>query len=156
MSNETVWMTPEGLEKLRGELRELKAVKRPEIIRAIATARDHGDLSENAEYDAAKEAQGMLEKRIAELESTLASARIMERPGDDKARIGCVLQLRDVRRGAELVYHLVSEAEADFKAGKISVTSPVGKGLLGATEGETVEISVPAGTLAYEILSITF
>lgn len=156
MRKDTVWLTPEGMEKLRAELDEMKKVKRPEIVQAIAEARAHGDLSENAEYDAAKEAQGLLEKRIHELEETLARAQIMEKPGDDKARIGCQLLLRDTKRNAELQYHLVSEAEADFKAGKISVTSPVGRGLLGVGEGEIVEITVPAGTLTYEVLSITY
>ena len=156
MADDIIWLTPEGHEKLTAEMREMKTVQRPAAIRAIAAAREHGDLSENAEYDAAKEAQGMLEKRLAELETTLSQARIMEKPGDDKARIGCTLTLRDLKRDTELTYHLVSEAEADFKAGKISTSSPVGRGLLGADVGETVEISVPAGVLQYEVLGITY
>ncbi len=155
MGDEPVWLTPEGREKLIADLHKLRSVKRPEIVRAIAEARAHGDLSENAEYDAAKEAQGFLEKRIAGLETTLAQARIMEKPADDKARVGCTLTLRDLTRDKELVYHLVSEAEADFKHGKISTSSPVGRGLLGAAVGEKVEITVPAGTLHYEVLGIT-
>lgn len=156
VADDTVWLTRDGFDKLMAELAEMKTVRRPECIRAIAEARAHGDLSENAEYDAAKEAQGHLERRIAEREAILSNARLLEKPADDKARVGCVLTLRDVKRGADLQYHLVSEAEADFKAGKISITSPVGRGLLGSGEGDVVEITVPAGTLTYEILSISF
>jgi len=151
------YITREGYEKLRKELERLKKVKRRELSKEIGKARAHGDISENAEYDAAKEAQGLNEKRIAELEEKLANARILddEKIPKDEALLGATVKIKDVSSSEEMEYTLVSEMEADFASGKISVTSPVGKGLLGYKKGETVEITVPAGTLKYKILSIS-
>jgi transcription elongation factor GreA len=152
------WLTQEGHDKARAELDELKTVKRPEVARMLETARAHGDLSENAEYDAARNHQGMLEARIARLESKLARARIFEpgAAGDGKAYLGCTVKLKDLARGDEFEYHLVGSDEGDAIAGKISIASPVGKALLGLKVGEVAEIEVPAGTLKYEVLSVTF
>jgi len=152
------WLTQEGYDKLRAELDELKNVKRPEMSRMLETARAHGDISENAEYDAAKHQQGMLEGRIALLEQKLARGRIFEPggAGDGKAYLGCCVKLKDLKFGDELEYHLVGADEGDATEGKISVASPVGKALLGLKEGDVAEIQVPAGTLKYEVLSVTF
>ncbi|OGW74865.1 MAG: transcription elongation factor GreA [Omnitrophica bacterium RBG_13_46_9] len=151
------YLTPEGYEKLREELKYLKTVRRRELSSDIGKARAHGDLSENAEYDAAKEAQGMNEKRIAELEEKLANAQILddENIPKNEALIGATVKLKDLDSGEELEYTLVSELEADYSQGKISVTSPVGKGLLGHKVKETVEIQAPAGILKYQILKIS-
>lgn len=152
-----VYLTRQGYEKLREELESLKTVRRRELSKEIEKARAHGDLSENAEYDAAKEAQALNEKRIAELEDKLARARILddENIPKDEVLIGATVKLKDLDSKDVLEYTLVSEVEADFSQGKISVTSPVGKGLLGHKENETVEIKIPAGILRYKILKIS-
>lgn len=151
-----VYLTREGYEKLRKELEHLKTVRRRELSKEISKARAHGDISENAEYDAAKEAQAFNEKRIAELENKLGRARIIddENISKDEVCIGATVKLKDLDSGEALQYTLVSEVEADYSRGKISTTSPVGKGLLGHKENETVEISIPAGMLRYKILKI--
>jgi len=151
------YLTRAGHEKLVQELKYLKQVKRPEIARQIAEARAHGDLSENAEYEAAKEAQAHLEKRIQQLEAKLASVRIIEEENipNDKVYIGSTVYLQDLNTGRELYYTLVAEDEADYAQRRISTTAPVGRGLLGRKEGEEVTIQVPSGTLRYRILRIT-
>lgn len=150
------YLTPEGYEKLRRELEQLKTVKRKQLSKAIGEARAHGDISENAEYEAAKEAQGLNEKRIAELEHKLAASRIIDEDvmSKDEILIGATVTLKDADSGEELVYTLVAEEEADYAQGKISVTSPVGSGLLNHKQGETVEIKVPAGVLRYKVVKI--
>ena len=152
-----IHLTPEGYEKLRKELKFLKTVRRRELSKAIGEARDHGDISENAEYDAAKEAQGMNEKKIAQLEGKLSNAQILDdtHMAKDEALIGATVKLKDLNSKEVLQYTLVSELEADFSEGKISVTSPIGKGLLGHKVNKTVEIKVPAGILKYKILKIS-
>ena len=157
MTKGNVYLTPEGYEKLRKGLMFLKTVRRREFSKAIGKAREHGDISENADYDAAKEAQGLNEKKIAELEEKLSNAQILDDTNMPKneALIGATIKLKDLNSGEELQYILLSELEADFSQGKISVTSPVGKGLLGHKKNETVEIKVPAGILRYKILKIS-
>lgn len=152
----TVRLTREGYEKLKQELQHLKTVKRPEVIKALAEARAHGDLRENAEYDSAKAAQHNLEKRIGELESQLVDVAIIDSDqiDKDKAYLGATVFLRDVAQGKELKYMLVSKEEADFKAGKISSDSPVGHQLLGKKVGDVVEVVIPAGRTTYKILKI--
>jgi transcription elongation factor GreA len=151
------YYTEEGLKKLKDELNHLRDVERPKASQAIADARDKGDLSENAEYDAAKEAQGLLEMKIAKLEELLANARLIDESQLDTSKVLVLstVKLRNQQNGMELTYTLVAESEADLKAGKISVTSPIGKGLLGKKVGETAEIRVPNGTLKFDILEIT-
>jgi len=151
------YLTKEGYEKLQKELEYLKTTKRRELSRAIGEARAHGDISENAEYDAAKEAQGLNEKRVSELENTLATAQILDNDAisSDEVLIGATVRLKDVKSGEEIVYTLVSEDEADYAQGKISISSPVGSGLLNHKVGETAEIKVPAGILKYTVLSIS-
>jgi transcription elongation factor GreA len=157
MAKGPTYLTPDGYEKLRKELEHLKTTKRRELSKAIGAARAHGDISENAEYDAAKEAQGLNEKKIAELETILASARILdeEQMSADEVLIGATVTLKDAKSGEEIVYTLVSEDEADYAEGKISVTSPVGSALLNHKEKDTVEIKVPAGVLKYKVVKIT-
>lgn len=151
-----VYLTKEGHRKLTEELDFLKTVKRRDLSKAIGEARSHGDISENAEYDAAKEAQGLNEKRIAELEEKLSCARILdENIPHDEVLIGATVKLKDLDSGEELEYTLVSELEADYSQGKISVSSPVGKGLLNRKEGEIAEIKAPVGALRYKILKIS-
>ena len=152
-----VYLSREGYERLREELEMLKTVRRREISRAIGEARAHGDLSENAEYDAAKDAQGYNEKHISELENTLSHARILEDENipSDEVLIGATVRLHDLDSGEEFDYTFVAEEEADFGQNKISITSPVGSGLLGHKENETVEIKVPAGVLRYKVLKIS-
>ncbi len=154
---EDVFLTQKGYEQLREELEFLKTTKRREISQAIAKARAMGDLSENAEYDAAKEAQGHLEKRIAELEDKLSRARIIENENipTDKVYIGACVKLRDEDTEEESAYTLVSPAEADYTQNKLSIESPIGRALLGRKAGETVEIQVPAGILKYKIIEIS-
>ena len=154
---EEIYLTKEGYQKLREELEFLKTVRRRELSKAIGEARAHGDLSENAEYDAAKEAQAMNEKRVAELEEKLSRGRILDHAAipKDQVLIGAKVKLKDIASGEELQYTLVSGVEADFAQNKISVSSPVGKALLGHKVNETVEIRVPAGTLKYKILNIS-
>ena len=151
------YYTEEGLKKLRAELNKLKDVERPKASQAIAEARDKGDLSENAEYDAAKEAQGMLEMQIAKLENTLANARIINESELDTSKVLVLsnVEVKNKANGAKMKYKLVAQSEADLKKGKISVDSPIGKGLLGKKVGEVAEIAVPNGTRELEILSIT-
>lgn len=151
------YYTPEGFKKLKEELDFLKSVERPRVSAQIAEARDKGDLSENAEYDAAKEAQGLLEMKISKLEDLLANARIMDSSQMDTSKVFVLstVRIRNQKNGQELKYTLVAEQEADLKLGKISVSSPIGKGLLGKTVGEVAEITVPNGTLALEVLEIT-
>ena len=151
------FLTKKGYEKLIEELEYLKTTKRRQLAKAIGEARAHGDISENAEYDAAKDAQGMNEKRIAELQEKLAGARILEDQGiqSDEVLIGATVRLKDLDTDEEVEYTLVAGVEADYAQNKISVSSPVGEGLLNHKEGEEVEIKVPAGTLHYKILKIT-
>ena len=151
------YYTAEGLKKLRDELNQLKDVERPRASQAIAEARDKGDLSENAEYDAAKEAQGLLEMKIAKLEELVANARIIDESQLDvsKVLVLSTVKLKNLANKMEITYTLVAESEADLKAGKISVSSPIGKGLLGKSVGEIAEIKVPNGTLKIEILEIS-
>jgi transcription elongation factor GreA len=151
------YYTEEGLKKLRQELNQLKDIERPKASQAIAEARDKGDLSENAEYDAAKEAQGMLEMQIAKLENTLANARIINESELDisKVLVLSTVEVKNKSNGAKMKYTLVAQSEADLKTGKISVDSPIGKGLLGKEVGDTTAISVPSGTIELEIVSIS-
>jgi len=156
MSNISYY-TPEGLKKLREELSQLKDVERLKASRAIAEARDKGDLSENAEYDAAKEAQGMLEMRISKLEEALAGARLIDESQLDltKALALSKVKIKNKSNGMEMTYTLVADGEADLTLGKISVNSPIGKGLLGKSVGEIAEIKVPNGIIKFEILNIS-
>jgi transcription elongation factor GreA len=150
------YYTAEGFQKLKQELEHLKSVERPSISRQIADARDKGDLSENAEYDAAKEAQGLLEMKISKMEDTLANARILDDSMMDTSKVlVSTVRLKNHANGSEMKFTLVAESEADFKTGKISVTSPIGKGLLGKKVGEEVEIAVPKGSMKLEVLEIT-
>lgn len=151
------YYTAEGLKKLREELNHLKDVERPKASQAIADARDKGDLSENAEYDAAKEAQGLLEMKISKMEETLSNARLIDESQLDTSKVLVLstVKLKNQNNGMEMKYTLVAESEANLKAGKISVNSPIGKGLLGKKVGDTAEINVPNGTLKFDILEIT-
>jgi len=152
-----IYLTPNGFEKIKKELEHLKTKKRREISKEIGKARAHGDISENAEYDAAKDAQGLNEKRISEFEEKLSQAQIIDESqmSADEVLIGATVKMVDLKTDDEEVYTLTSEAEADFANGKISVTSPVGKALLGHKIGDTIKINVPAGTLKYKITEIT-
>lgn len=156
MSNVSYY-TAEGLKKLKEELNYLRDVERPKASQAIAEARDKGDLSENAEYDAAKEAQGLLEMKISKMEATLANARLIDESQLDTSKVLVLstVRLKNQSNGMEMKYKLVAESEADLKSGKISVNSPIGKGLLGKSVGEVAEISVPNGTMKFDILEIT-
>ncbi|MBL1231226.1 MAG: transcription elongation factor GreA [Vicingaceae bacterium] len=151
------YYTKEGLEKLNQELHQLKSIERPKISAQIAEARDKGDLSENAEYDAAKEAQGLLELKITKLENIIANARIVDESQLDtsKALILSKVKIKNVANGVLMEYTLVSEKEADLKAKKISVNSPIGEGLLGKKVGDIVDINVPTGTVKFEIVEIS-
>jgi transcription elongation factor GreA len=151
------YYTPEGLKKLRAELSQLKDVERVKASRAIAEARDKGDLSENAEYDAAKEAQGMLEMRISKLEDALAGARLIDESQMDtsKALALSIVKIKNQTNGMEMTYTLVADGEADLASGKISVNSPIGKGLLGKSVGDVAEVIVPNGVIKFEILEIS-
>lgn len=155
--SDTVYLTRERLVELEHELRELKTNGRKTMAQKIADARSHGDLSENAEYDAAKEEQQHLELKISKLELTLSRAKIIEAKDlpNDKIYILSRVTVKDVKTGETCEYLLVSPEESNFEANKISVTSPIGKSLLGKTKGETVEIKVPAGLLTYKVLDIT-
>ena len=156
MSNLSYY-TEEGLKKLRQELNTLKDIERPKISNAIAEARDKGDLSENAEYDAAKEAQGMLEMKISKLEETLAGARLIDESQLDtsKALVLSKVKIKNMSNNMEMDYMIVAESEADLASGKISVNSPIGKGLLGKSVGDIAEIDVPSGKLKFKILKIS-
>ena len=151
------YYTAEGLKKLRDELDQLKSIERPKASQAIAEARDKGDLSETAEYDAAKEAQGMLEMRIAKLEDIHSNARLIDETHLDVSKVLVLsnVKIKNQANGMEMKYTLVAESEADLKTGKISVTSPIGRGLLGKKVGELAEITVPNGVLKFEILEVS-
>jgi transcription elongation factor GreA len=151
------YYTAEGLKKLRDELDHMKGVMRPKASQDIADARDKGDLSENAEYDAAKEAQGMLEMRIAKLEEIYSNARLIDESQLDLSKVLVLsnVKIKNQNNGMEMKYTLVAESEADLKSGKISVSSPIGKGLLGKSVGEIAEINVPNGVLKFEILEVS-
>ncbi len=150
-------MTLRGAEALRAELKRLKSTDRPNIIKAIAEARGHGDLSENAEYHAAREQQGFIEGRIKEIEHKLAHAEVIEPgklPNTGKVVFGALVELEDQEGGARLAYQVVGEDEADIRAGRISITSPIARALVGKSVGEVVEVSAPGGTRCYEILTV--
>lgn len=151
-----IFLTADGLAKLEAELRELKVVKRKEIVTAIQEARAQGDLSENAEYDAAKEAQAYNEKRISELEDMLTRARVIDESNvpKDKVCIGKWVKLQNMKLNKEVKYQLVAPEEADYNAGKLSVTSPIGKALVGAGVGDVVEVIAPAGAVKYKLLEM--
>lgn len=157
MASETIYLTQAGYDKLKEEIAHLRAVERPAISAKIAEARDKGDLSENAEYDAAREAQGMLEMRIQKMEATLSAARIIDesRLDTSKVQILSKVTLLNHNTGKEVVYTLVSENEANFKEGKLSVGTPIAKALIGKKKGEKVDVTVPAGNIRFEILDIS-
>ena len=152
------YMTKAGYDKLVAEINELETIQRPEISRQIAEARDKGDLSENAEYDAAKEAQGLLEAKISQLKATLANTRIIDesRLGTEAVQILNKVRIRNTKTKAELVYTLVADSEANLKEKKISVNTPIAKGLMGRKVGDVVEVQTPGGLLSLEILEISF
>ncbi|POY34750.1 transcription elongation factor GreA [Solitalea longa] len=154
---EITYLTPEGLEKLKQELTYLKTQGRAEISRQIAEARDKGDLSENAEYDAAKEAQGLHELKIAKLEEVLSNSRIIDESKLDTSKVLVLskVKIKNMKNGTVMNYQLVAEKEADLKTGKISVQSPIAKGLLGKSVGEIADVTVPNGTMQFEILEIS-
>lgn len=153
---EISYYTKEGLQKLKSELNELKTKGRADIAKQIAEARDKGDLSENAEYDAAKDAQGHLEAKIAMLEQAVGNAREIDESSIDTSKVSVLskVKIKNLKMGATVAYTLVAEEEADLKAGKISVKSPIGKGLLGKKVGETTDIQTPGGVISFEILEI--
>jgi transcription elongation factor GreA len=154
---QTSYMTEEGMANLKKELDQLTKVERPSISQQIAEARDKGDLSENAEYDAAKEAQGLLEMRIARMKDMLANARILDESKIDTSSVQILnkVKIKNTKNNALVEYMLVSEAEADIKSGKISVATPIAKGLLGKKVGDVVDINVPSGVMSFEILEIS-
>ena len=156
MSKKISYYTKEGLDRLTKELSELKTKRRSSIAYQIAEARDKGDLSENAEYDAAKDAQGHLEAKIAQLENLLSGARLLDENNIDISKVSILskVTIKNKKNGASVTYMLVSEEEADLKAGKISTVSPIGKGLLGKKKGETVVIKTPAGDMEFEVVNI--
>ena len=151
------YYTEEGLAKLKEELYQMRSVERPRISQQIADARDKGDLSENAEYDAAKEAQGLLEAKIAKLEELVANARIIDESQLDSSKVLILskVKIKNVANGKEMTYTLVAENEASLKDGKISIDSPIGKGLLGKKVGDLADVQVPNGVVKFEIIDIT-
>ena len=151
------YMTEEGLARLKKELDQLTSIERPAISQQIAEARDKGDLSENAEYDAAKEAQGLLEMRIARMEDMVAKARIIDESKIDTSHVQILnkVKIKNIKNSQQVEYMLVSESEADIKSGKISVATPIAKGLLGKEVGDVVEIKVPSGVMSFEIMEIS-
>ncbi len=155
--NEVKYFTEDGLQKLKDELERLKSIERPAISQQIAEAREKGDLTENAEYDAAKNAQAMLELKISKLEETLSNARVIDESQIDNNKIAILtkVKLKNLKTGAIMTYTIVPENEADIKAKKISVNSPIARGLLGKKPKDTVEIEVPAGKLSFEVLEIS-
>jgi transcription elongation factor GreA len=157
MALDTNYVTQDTFEKMQEELHQLKAVERPAASKAIAEAREKGDLKENAEYDAAKEAQGMLEAKIKYLEGVIATARILDESNIDFSRVSILTKvtLTNMATNKQVTYQIVSEKEASLKDGKISVTSPIGKGLLGKVVGEIAEVNVPAGVLKFRVENIT-
>ena len=152
----TIYLSQEGYDNLKEELNTLKSVDRPRVINQIAEARDKGDLSENAEYDAAKEAQGLLEARIAKLENDVANSRVLDQSEMDTSTVHLLTKatIKNTANGMEMTYAIVSESEADLAAKKISATSPIGKGLLGKAIGEIADIEVPNGIMRFEIIDI--
>ncbi|BDC99649.1 transcription elongation factor GreA [Persicobacter psychrovividus] len=156
MSNISYY-TEEGLQRLKDELRDLKLRGRADIAQQIAEARDKGDLSENAEYDAAKDAQGHLEAKIAQLENVVANARVIRQSDIDTSKVSILstVKIKNLKNGMEVKYTLVSEEEANLKQGKISIKSPIGKGLVGKKVGEVAEVTAPAGKMNFEVLEIT-
>lgn len=155
--SDVIYVSKETLEQLKDELHKMRTVDRPAAARAIAEAREKGDLKENAEYDAAKEAQGLLEAKIKKLEADLANARILNVENVDTSKVSILTKvtLTNLNTKKQITYKIVSEKEADLKAGKISVTSPIGKGLIGKVKGEVAEVQVPAGTMKFKIEEIT-
>ena len=155
--SETNYVKKETYEKMREELYQLKSVERPAASRAIAEAREKGDLKENAEYDAAKEAQGLLEAKIKQLEGIIATARILDETNIDTSKVSILTKVTVTNLGTkkQVTYQIVSEKEADLKLGKISVTSPIGKGLLGKVIGDVTEVQVPAGVLKFKVENIS-
>ncbi len=151
------YFTEEGLQRLKDEIHQLKTVERPKISQQIAEARDKGDLSENAEYDAAKEAQGLMEAKLAKLENTLANARLIDDSQIDNSKVYILstVTLKNQKNGAVVSYTLVAENEANLAQKKISVNSPIGKGLLGKSVGDVAEVQVPAGVIPFEVLEIS-
>ncbi len=156
MANEIIYLTAEGYKKLKDEIDHLRSVERPAITAAIAEARDKGDLSENAEYDAAREAQGLLEMRIAKLEGTLAASRIIDETKIDKSKVQILskVTLKNHNTGKEVVYTIVAEHEANLREGKLAIGTPIAKAILGKKKGECVDVTVPAGIMKFEILDI--
>jgi transcription elongation factor GreA len=154
---EVSYFTKDGLEKLKEELQRLKTTGRSDISKQIAEARDKGDLSENAEYDAAKEAQGLHEAKISQMQEVLANARLLDESKLDTSKVLAlsIVKIKNLKNNATMSYQLVAESEADMKTGKISVASPIAKGLLGKKVGEKIEITVPAGKIEFEILEIS-
>ncbi len=154
---EVAYFTKEGLEKLKEELQYLKTTGRTNISKAIAEARDKGDLSENAEYDAAKEAQGLHEAKISQMQEAVANARLLDESKLDASKVLAlsIVKIKNLNNNMTMSYQLVSESEADMKSGKISVASPIAKGLLGKKVGETAEITVPSGSIKFEIIEIS-
>ena len=152
------YYTEEGLKRLKDELQELKTKGRHDIAKQIAEARDKGDLSENAEYDAAKDAQGLLELKISKLEEVVGNARVLDNSKMDSSKVGILstVKIKNVKNGMTVTYMLVSEEEADLKANKISLASPFGKGLMGKKVGEIAQINAPAGTVEFEVLEINY
>ena len=157
MAKEIIYLTAEGYKKLKDELDHMRSVERPAISAAIAEARDKGDLSENAEYDAAREAQGLLELRIAKMEDTLANARVIDETKIDKSKVQILskVTLKNLNNNKEVTYTIVAEHEANLREGKLAIGTPIAKALLGKKKGEVVEVTVPAGVLKLEILDIS-
>ncbi|MCO4819411.1 MAG: transcription elongation factor GreA [Bacteroidetes bacterium] len=151
------YMSQEGFDNLKNQIERLKTVDRPNISKQIGEARDKGDLSENAEYDAAKEAQGLLELKISKLEESLGNSRVIDPSTLDLSKVGILSKVRVLNKkvNKEMTYTIVAEKEADLKKGKISIKSPIGKGLMGCKVGEVAEVTVPAGVIPFEILEIT-
>lgn len=157
MAKEIIYLTAEGYKKLKDELDHMRSVERPEISAAIAEARDKGDLSENAEYDAAREAQGLLEMRIAKLEDTLANARVIDETKIDKSKVQILskVTLLNKNNNKQVTYTIVAEHEANLREGKLAIGTPIAKALLGHKKGDQVEVTVPAGVITFEILDIS-
>jgi len=152
-------MTVEGALRLKAELQRLRTIERPAIIQAIAEARTHGDLSENADYDAAKERQGFIEGRIKEVETKLANAQVIDPAaldGDGRVVFGATVDLEDIESGDTVTYQIVGDDEADIKHGKISVSSPIARALIGKSEGETADVQAPGGVRSYDVLAIRY
>ncbi len=152
-------MTVRGAERVKAELHRLKTAERPAVIQAIADARAHGDLSENADYDAAKERQGFIEGRIAELEGKIANAQVIDPASiDAEGRVvfGATVEIEDLDSGERVTYQIVGDDESDIKAGKVSINSPVARALIGKSEGDTAEVQAPGGVRAYEIVNVDY